>query len=143
MRFWDSSAIVPLLVDEPATRTLTSLYEQDPGVAVWWSTHIECVSAICRREREHSRAELSRIAYERLRSIDHHWSAVPASEQVKTVAIRLLRVHPLRAADALQLAAAFIACDGSVDSLPFVCCDARLAEAASKEGFSVLTADPA
>ena len=143
MRFWDSSAIVPLLVDEPATRRMTSLYEEDSGVVVWWSTEIECVSAICRREREQAkrRAESSRIAYERLQSISNHWSELPASDSIKANARRLLRLHTLRAADALQLAAAFAACDGHVASLPFVCCDERLTEAAAKEGFAVLTVD--
>ncbi len=51
---------------------------------------------------------------------------------------RLLRLHPLRAADALQLAAAIIACEHQPESLPLVTLDQRLAEAARREGFAVL-----
>jgi hypothetical protein len=51
---------------------------------------------------------------------------------------RLLAVHPLRAADALHLAAALIACDERSDVLPFVTLDDRLAEAARREGFDVV-----
>jgi predicted nucleic acid-binding protein len=50
----------------------------------------------------------------------------------------LLRVHPLRAADALQLAAAIIAADSEPRSLAFVTLDDRLARAAEREGFPVV-----
>jgi hypothetical protein len=52
MRFWDSSAIVPLLVREPASDAITSEYEHEPDMLVWWATPIECVSALARLERE-------------------------------------------------------------------------------------------
>jgi hypothetical protein len=54
------------------------------------------------------------------------------------MASRLLRVHPLRAADALQLAAALAAAKGDPSSLDVVCLDQRLSEAARREGFRVL-----
>lgn len=47
----------------------------------------------------------------------------------------MLRVHPLRAADAAQLAAAFVAAERHPSSLEFVILDMRLAAAARKEGF--------
>lgn len=47
-------------------------------------------------------------------------------------------VHPLRAADSLQLAAAIVVADGAPRALPFVTLDDRLALAADKEGFPVL-----
>ncbi len=49
--------------------------------------------------------------------------------------MRFLRVHPLRAADALQLAAAFIAAERRPSSLELITLDDRLAAAARKEGF--------
>lgn len=141
MRFWDSSAIVPLLVDEPATPApgLVGLLERDPAIAAWWGTPVECVSAITRREREGriSPADASR-AIGRLRLLSESWNEVIASEPVRQTATRLLRVHSLRAADSLQLAAAIVVADGSPDSLPFVCLDDRLAVAAGREGFAVL-----
>jgi hypothetical protein len=54
--------------------------------------------------------------------------------------MRLLRVHPLRAADSLQLAAAVVASEGDPGELPFVCLDEKLAQAASREGFVCLEA---
>ena len=53
---------------------------------------------------------------------------------VRTIARRLLRVHPLRSADALQLAAAVVCAEGECGMLPFVCLDARLIDAARRRG---------
>jgi len=53
-------------------------------------------------------------------------------------AIRLLRLHPLRAADAQQLAAALVLSDFEPRTLPFVTLDGQLAAAARREGFEVL-----
>jgi predicted nucleic acid-binding protein len=60
------------------------------------------------------------------------------SQRVRQRALRLLRIHPLRAADALQLAAALVACDDDPTTLAFVCSDQRLSDAATTEGFLVL-----
>lgn len=137
MRFWDASALVPLLLDEPAQPALVELLKRDPGMVVWWGSLVECSSAIARRERE---AALSlkdaAIALERLKALAAAWSEVVASEAVRSAALRLLRVHPLRAADSLQLAAAVVASEGNAGELPFVCLDDRLAQAAAREGFS-------
>ncbi len=59
------------------------------------------------------------------------------SDAVRSTAQRLLRVHPLRAADSLQLAAAIIAAEHEPGTLEFVSLNARLNEAASREGFRV------
>ena len=53
-------------------------------------------------------------------------------------AIRILRVHPLRAADALQLAAAIAAAEDNPATLPFVTFDDRLGQAAARDGFVVV-----
>jgi uncharacterized protein len=47
-------------------------------------------------------------------------------------------VHPLRAADALQLAAAFAAAEGRPGSLELITLDDRLCLAARKKGFAVV-----
>jgi uncharacterized protein len=49
-----------------------------------------------------------------------------------------LRVHPLRAADALQLAAAFVAAERRPSSLEVITLDEWLANAARKEGFALV-----
>jgi len=50
----------------------------------------------------------------------------------------LLRIHPLRAADSLQLAAALTVAEQEPSSLSFVCLDQRLAEAAIREGLPTI-----
>ena len=139
MRFWDASALIPLLVDEETTPTLQDLYRRDPALLVWWATDVECVSAITRRERDgaldgRSAAE----ALSRLDALRADWHEVQPASVVRQVATRLLRVHPLRAADSLQLAAALTASEGQPPSLEFVCLDDRLADAAGREGLSLV-----
>ncbi len=42
MIFWDSSALVALLVDEEESAARRVQLEHDPDLAVWWSTPVEC-----------------------------------------------------------------------------------------------------
>lgn len=136
MRFWDSSAIVPLLVVEPATATVLSEFDRDPDLVVWWATDVECVSALARLEREGNLAGTGMgLALRRLDALAAAWHSVQPVERVRTTAIRLLRVHALRAGDALQLAAALAASEAHPATLPFVSLDQRLREAAEREGF--------
>jgi predicted nucleic acid-binding protein len=138
LRFWDSSALVPLLVQERPRAALLTILERDPMMFVWWGSSLECTSAIARRERDGDLDPRGASeALERLRSISASWNEVAATEQVRRTAARLLRVHPLRAADALQLAAAVLAADGQPAALPFLSLDERLNDAASREGFPV------
>lgn len=138
MKFWDSSALVPLLVEEETTVPLRDLYLSEPGAITWWGTSIECVSALSRLERENklSAREVT-SALERLDALARHWQRIEPVDTVLETARRLLRVHPLRAADSLQLAAAFLASEGRPSTLEFVCLDDRLVTAAQREGFLV------
>jgi hypothetical protein len=68
----------------------------------------------------------------------HARHEIEPSEIVRESALRFLRVHPLRAADALQLAAAFTASERRPASLQVVTLDERLADAARKEGFTLV-----
>ena len=105
---------------------------------VWWGTEVECVSAIARVERDGDLpSDLARAALERLDGFSNGWSEVQAGEFVRRSARRLLRVHSLRAADALQLAAAVVAAEGDPASLEVVTLDDRLTDAARREGFVV------
>lgn len=138
MKFWDASAIVPLLISESSTRQLQTLVANEPAMTVWWGSQIECISALSRIEREglfgpHTVA----LAQTRLSKLAAAWDEIDPSDEIKEVAMRFLRVHPLRAADALQLAAAFVASERRPGSLEVVTLDARLAAAAGREGFSV------
>jgi uncharacterized protein len=138
LRFWDSSAIVPLIVAEASTDSVQAIAGEDPAMCVWWGTEIECVSAVARLEREDALAETAMIAaLERLDLLAEAWNEVQPVAAVRGTARRLLRVHPLRAADALQLAAAVFAAEGVPASLDLVTLDERLAAAARREGFVV------
>jgi predicted nucleic acid-binding protein len=136
MRFWDTSALVALLIPGDATPFAQRTLASDELVSAWWATPVECASAIARLERQGdvTPAEAA-AAFSELQTMKHSWHRVPATEDLQNIAIRLLRVHPLRAADALQLAAAVVASDRRPATLEFVCLDSRLNEAASREGF--------
>lgn len=139
MRYWDSSAVVPLLVKGPETPRVNELVGEDAALVTWWGTQVECVSALARLERDgRLAAEGIRQALTRLRRVSQGWIEVPASEAVRDQAKRLLRVHPLRAADALQLAAAIVAADHRPGDLEIVTLDTRQAQAAEREGFRIL-----
>jgi predicted nucleic acid-binding protein len=139
VKFWDASAIVPLLVTETSSRRLQSIATQDPAMLVWWGSEVECVSALARLERDAALdAGTIELALGRLRQLADAWHEIEPSDLVRETAARFLRVHPLRAADAVQLAAAFWAAERRPASLEIVTLDERLATAARKEGFAVL-----
>lgn len=136
MRFWDSSALVPLLAAERATPAIRTLYAEDPETVVWWATSVECASAIARLERDEALAARdATVAFARLDALAASWLHVEPTDEIRETARRLLRVHPLRSADALQLAAAFVAAERRPPTLTFVTLDERLAAAAGREGF--------
>lgn len=139
MRFWDSSAIVPLLVAEPASGAAFAEVEQDGEIVVWWATQVECVSAVARLERE-ARLDVAGTvkAIERLDELVRAWQEVQPVDRIRQTARRLLRVHGLRAADAFQLSAAISASEDRPSSLPIVTLDDRVAQAAEREGFKVV-----
>jgi predicted nucleic acid-binding protein len=139
VRFWDTSAIVPLCVTEPASAQTRALAEADPVLVVWWGTRTECVSALARRRREGQLGgEDERHARQVLAALAASWSEIVPSEPLRARAERLLAVHPLRAADALQLAAALVYSRGDTVGHTVVSFDDRLREAAHREGLQVL-----
>lgn len=139
MKFWDSSAIVPLLLVEPGRDELLELLGSDPAMLAWWGAPVECTAAVARREREGALtvADAS-TALARLRALSAQWEEIQPIDAVRALAERLLRVHPLRSADSLQLAAAIVAAEHEPATLEFVSLDARLNDAASREGFLML-----
>lgn len=139
MKFWDSSALVPLLVEEEFTNLVLSLYKSDEEAITWWGTSIECASALARLERQDAlEPAAANTAFHRLAALSRSWHEVEPGEAVRETAQRFLRVHDLRAADSLQLAAAFWASEGHPSTLQLVSLDDRLALAAQREGFEVI-----
>lgn len=138
MIFWDSSAVVPLLISEATTALREEQARADPAMLVWWGTAVECASALQRLAREGGLTAAGVRASEvRLRHLENHWVEVEPTAAVRRQAERLLRLHPLRAADSLQLAAALVACHHEPTTLVFQTADTRLADAARREGFTV------
>jgi len=139
VKFWDASAIVPLLVAESATRSLQALANQDSDLLVWWGSQVECASALARLERGALLdVKGAALAFDRLKQLANGWHEIEPSETVRENALRFLRVHPLGVADALQLAAAFLAAERRPSTLEVVTLDERLADAARKEGFELI-----
>lgn len=139
MRFWDTSAVVPLLLKQPATTAIESVFRDDPVPALWWGCAVECASALAREVRDGSLAQKQSLtALALLRAFREGAVEIRPSDEVRTRAMRLLSIHPLRAADALQLAAALVWCRDRASAGAFVSLDHRLREAAGREGFQVL-----
>lgn len=140
MSFWDTSAIVPLLVREPSTTGLMALRRRDPDLIVWWATSVECASAIARMEQSDELTPTAvDLALARLRELEESWSEVQPVADLRETARRFVRVHELRAGDALQLAAAFHVAEGRPSKLSVAILDTRLARAAVREGFDLIS----
>ena len=139
MAFWDSSAVVPLCCSQTATLRGRQLLRDHGQMVVWWGTPVEAQSAFARLQREdqitpsesgHARALLT--------ALRGTWDEVQQSEQVRQLAEQLPQTYALRAADALQLAAALVWCRERPRDRPFICLDRRLGVAAQQVGFEVL-----
>jgi hypothetical protein len=137
VKFWDTSALIPLIVNEARTAHYNSLLERDSDVAVWWGTEVECWSALSRAQRRGSfDAQMYEMAAAALDVLRRSWFEISPSDEVRREARRLLRIHPLRAADALQLGAALV-WSGRYEGYDFISTDEKLRDAARLEGFMV------
>lgn len=135
MRYWDASALVPLVIAEPTTDALRRL-ARDGDMVTWCLSTVEIASAIERQTREGALSNADRrVALDTLEELSGSWTEITAVSQVRDRACRLLAVHAVRAADALQLAAALVAVDDRPAGHEFVCPDTRLAAAAAREGY--------
>jgi len=139
VRFWDSSALVPLLLEEPRSSACRAALRADRTIVVWCLSRTEIVSALWRRHRAgSSSSDDVRAAEGRLRRLSSVWHEVDDVDAAREQAERLLRVHALRAADALQLAAARLATDDRPRGQGLVSLDDALLEAAHREGFEAI-----
>lgn len=130
--------MIPLCLAERQSKALKKLAQEDEAIAAWWGTPVECFSALARLRRD---GVLSEIEEEQaraiLRTLQGVWTEVEPTNVVREQAGRVLRLHPLRAADALQLAAALVWGQGDPSQHGFVCLDQHLRDAARREGFPV------
>lgn len=136
--FWDSSALVPVCIDEQASARARILLRAFVPV-VWWASSVEIYGAICRLHRNQEiRDREKQAAIARLRRISLGWREMLPDDRVRDLASDSLEKYSLRAADALQLAAALAWCQQRPSRRNFITADQRLAEAARSVGFSVL-----
>ena len=140
MRYWDASALVPLVVNEPVTKLVRSWADDDPSIVTWAWTRVEIVGAVERRARDGSLTRAQRReALARFEALAEAWDEVTDVLAVRARAIPVLARHALRAADAAQLGAALLVTEPDHGAVPFVCLDERLATAAEREGLTVLS----
>lgn len=138
MRYWDASALVPLIVAEERSETLRRL-AKGGDIVTWTLSTVEITAAIERRAREQMLAPADRqTALQNLADLRDSWTEVNGVAPVSERACRLLAVHALRAADALQLGAALVAAGERPQLHEFVCTDRRLSDAAAREGFRLV-----
>lgn len=118
---------------------MQQMFSTDPVVAVWWGTEPECVSAVSRLERERALEPAAvETALERLDALKSAWHEIEPAPAVRALARRLLRVHPLSAADSLQLAACIVGSTQGASDLDLVTFDRQLQTAARREGIGIV-----
>ena len=136
--------MLPLIVRQVTSTTAADLLQEDDDVAVRWETWVECAVTLSRLTREGElNEETEEEARSRLGLLSDNWSEIQPSDEVRSLAARVSRRHPLKAADALQLAAALTWCEEEPGGAGFVCLDDRLRRTASTEGFHVLPEEAA
>ena len=138
MAFWDASAIVPLCCSQAASAQGRQLRRDLTRMVVWWGTPLEARSAFARLVRGgHISPDEHVAAVNLLGQLRATWDEILPKEKLRSLAEELPDAHRLRAADAVQLAAALVWCRERPRKRPFVCFDERLRTAASELGFIV------
>lgn len=135
--FWDASVLVTLCVNQGPTPQ-AQVFESSYRIAVWWATHVEIVSALAQllRRNEITSDEFARAKLQ-AEGLALLWDVIAPSAKVALDARALLERYPLRATDALQLAAALEWCEGKSQGNVFLTFDKRLREAAGLAGFKL------
>jgi uncharacterized protein len=137
--FWDTSGLVPLCCFQPQSAQARQVARTYSRQVVWWGTIVEAVSSLNRLSREGTlNLKDSKQAFARLDYLRTRWNEVQPTEELRDRAERLLRVHKLRAADALQLAAALIWCGDRPQGRALIGADGILSNAAAAEGFTTI-----
>jgi predicted nucleic acid-binding protein len=135
--FWDSSALIPLCTQQTQTKRATALFDSH-GVVVWWSTHVEVISGLTRLLRMGEiDADEFRAGKQQAFTIATNWILIAPTAKIEAQACSLLELFPLRAAGALQLAAALAWCEDKPKGKVFLSFDQRLREAAGLQGFTL------
>ena len=136
--FWDTSSLIPLCVDLQSTPDVDRLF-QETSIVVWWGTTIEIRSALARlvRMQQATAAEIAQ-GIRLLDELRQSWQEIQPDETLRTFAEELPDRFSLRAADALQLAAAYTWTMNRPAGRPFISGDKRLLESAEQLGFRTI-----
>jgi predicted nucleic acid-binding protein len=135
LAFWDTSALVPLCAHQDLTPRVVALY-RSYGLVVWWATPVEIASALRRLVRMEQLPSDDWATSRRLaRDLAESWRVVQPSNSLRNKATQLVDRYELKAADALQLAAALEWCEDMPQGRVFLAADQRLREAAVLSGF--------
>ena len=138
--FFDSSAIIPVLLQQPFSARARQLLRKYQKPVLAWTTPIEVQSALSRLYREgYLNDKGYHTSMDRFLHIEDNRLEVLPTEKLRGLAREVLRNYDLRAADAIQLASALLWCNEKPKGKPFLTFDARLADAAAKAGFVVHT----
>jgi predicted nucleic acid-binding protein len=135
LAFWDASALVPLCVRQTNTPQ-SLLWRRRYQTVIWWLTPVEIASALARLLRI---GQLDTNGWGRAlklgRALDEAWFVIKPTEALRTRAVDIVKRYDLRAADALQLAAAVEWCEAAPRGRKFLSVDKKLREAATLIGF--------
>jgi predicted nucleic acid-binding protein len=136
--FWDASALIPLFIHEIVSAQAHTLFRQWSPV-VWWGTAVEVESSFARLRRSNGLNDQDwQVALGYLVTLTQSWHEIEPSSNLRDLAGTLMYRFPLRAADALQLAAALRWCQQRPAGRTFISGDIRLCEAAELAGFTVI-----
>jgi predicted nucleic acid-binding protein len=138
MRFWDTSALIPLMLEEAESDRMRLLLAEDRAIAIASITPLEISSVLWRRRHagqlhidEHHEADAM------FAELSARWSEVMPTTLILRKALDVVTRHPLRTLDAIQLGAAIVLSDEPA-CMTMVTLDRNLANAARAEGFEVL-----
>lgn len=135
LAFWDTSALVPLCAHQGITPRVVALY-RSYGVVVWWTTPVEIASALRRLVRLKQLTPDEWTVSRRLAlELAESWGVIHPSNSLRAGAVQLVDRYDLKAADALQLAAALEWCEKIPQGKVFLAADQKLREAAVLSGF--------
>src|SRR5437870_9747080 len=129
--YWDASALVPLVLREATSARYRDL-AVETEIFTWWGSYLECTSAIVQLTRRGSPPTQVAESYRMLEQLAGEWREIGASDKLRRAAARILKTHPLRTSDALQLGAAIVASGFEPNAARFVAEDKRLRHAAER-----------
>jgi predicted nucleic acid-binding protein len=133
--FWDTSALVPLCLQQSSTPGAIALYQTFDAV-IWWATPVEIASALSRLVRMKQLDSVDWVKAKQLvKSLADSWSVIQPSNSLRATSVELLDRYDLRAADAFQLAAALEWCEYYPSGRVFLTTDLKLSNAALLGGF--------